>query len=848
MKKPTTKAPPAFQPLVSHFKPGKSTYQLPSATLKGKEPLKGAAAYAVSTVKNERPETATRKAEVAHFPFLSGKQVERMPPPTRATTPPPTQGQPTQPPRTPTGPRTATLPSPDLFEPLQRSPVSVRTDPDSGKMYLLLSPGRGAQPRSMEPRRKRERSGASLLGEGHGLGIYKEEEKRDLASPRGNEVSADQNDARRKRNKSTHTYPSEDRFANPFLGLSATSSPTLSSSPRFSQNNNGSACVDYIQPAPAADLVGKIRGNRSLALAPQIASLYALHAAIEHSLVVHLATMGTGGSPINHSAVDGSISIPHLITFSALRPLVEKSSGRRLASEDLSRLLWIWKMKGEKDIGLTVSTKRVIDPLRSARPILDYSVGICIRPNSSISDEDDGITDNCADSGALRVATPPRTRTLTIEEPTSPSPSPRKRSRNEAILPARTPPQSPSSRSVAQFTSPSRMGTREGAASPRRGMNIVAMWNNGIEIRKRQVRKRLIDWSLRCFVAWHREEQSRVSASIDSQERAVSHTLAKVPETPKKRKGADPVEGLGGLWTPGKSRDVDHIAGQGRVIGSLEQEQEPEIKDTNLPSFVEEWPEEFPLERVAPIPRATLPSLELESSLSTSASSSMRTLYDRVTAPPSSASTPATTTSSEKALSGPSQPMSLTERIRAKEAAKRASTAQAISACRPMGSLSSSSSNNLSSTHSTMDDYKRRSMLSRLCDISESLYMLFMRSRQPVISSKSQQLQGEQQWRLPTLPMEQVIKAIMSSSKVSLSETEASKALELLDEVAPGFVTVATVGRGKWVRLGSRLADEEEESRTGEEKDKEEGGEGEMESETLLEMVRRRIRNELDNN
>ncbi|PWN89617.1 hypothetical protein FA10DRAFT_268143 [Acaromyces ingoldii] len=810
------RAPPAFQPLVGHFKPGKPLSRHPSTTTKGKGPDAGIAVnVAVAAKEKETTTTAPEESTQTTAP----SQEETMPPPTRASTPPPTRC-PTRPPRTPTGPRTATLPSPDLFEPLQRSPVSVRTDPDSGKMFLMLSPRRSNSRAAAVKGGK-----AAMLSEGQGLGIYKATNKRST-SP--DEAGADMGrEARRKRTKSAQTYPSEDRLANPFLGFSVSSS-----SPLLSQTE-GAASIEWLEPVPAAALTRRIRGNRSLALPRHLASLYALHAAIEHSLVVHLATAGTGGSPIDESSPDGTVSIPHLITYSTLRPLVEKSSGRNLSPKDLSRLLWIWSKGGKKDIGLTMSAKRVVDPLRGTRPVLDYSLGIRIGSESFESDDEDDVP---FDEEPQRAATPPRTRSLTIDEPTSPSPSPRKKSRNGGVYPTRTPPQSPSSRSLSAF--PGRTGgTREltaGAASPKRGMNLVAMWNKGIEARKREVRKRLVDWSLRCFATWHRQ-QRHLYVSDSREEASLAGTAAGIaPQTPKKKTsgGKNAIEGYGGLWTPANSKESDHVAGQGRILGR-EQVQE---HDSALPTWIDEWPEDFPLERITPIPCASLPSLDLDLSLPASASSSLRALHNRVVAPSSSPAAPTETATTTKAAS--SQPMSLTERIRAKEAAKRATAVQTLFSRRPGIISSSTSSSSVSSP--TMDDFKRRSMLSRLCDISESLYMLFTKSRQPPT--------GGAQRRLPTLPMEQVIKAIMSSSKVSLSETEATKALDLLDEVAPGFVTVATVGRGKWVRLGSRLADQD-----GNEEGKEEVGDGAGEEEdegmgeSLLEAVRRRIRRELDN-
>ena len=133
---------------------------------------------------------------------------------------------------------------------------------------------------------------------------------------------------------------------------------------------------------------------------------------------------GTAGSTIEKDS--GTIAIPQLISFSVLRPLVERSSGRKFGKNELARLLWIWGVapasenntNQEPNIGFTISKARI----RS----LDWMLGIRIPINAS-----------------------------------------------------------PSSTSHMN-----------------REVNLIALWNNGGEDRKRIVRERMMDWCLNCLFTW----------------------------------------------------------------------------------------------------------------------------------------------------------------------------------------------------------------------------------------------------------------------------------------------------------------------------------------------------------
>ncbi|KAK0544133.1 hypothetical protein OC846_005610 [Tilletia horrida] len=144
-----------------------------------------------------------------------------------------------------------------------------------------------------------------------------------------------------------------------------------------------------------------------------------------------------------------------------------------------------------------------------------------------------------------------------------------------------------------------------------------------------------------------------------------------------------------------------------------------------------------------------------------------------------------------------------------------------------------------------MDVLKRKSLLSRLPEIADSLYMLFthaaaaqgatLSSRGPHLGqtepspslssssssstsseSLSQRASDQQDQekngisaitatpRVPVLPLSEVLTSLTRSSRTILSRVELREALSMLVEFVPGFLEIRTVGQGgaEWATLG----------------------------------------------
>lgn len=476
-----------------------------------------------------------------------------------------------------------------------------------------------------------------------------------------------------------------------------------------------------------------------LPLPTHLQSLLTLHNAVEHALVVHLATAGLGGSTVSNtvssaptcgesqSRISSAISLPGLISFAALKPLVERTSGRQFGPAEFARLTYLWTdgtassqrsqsaglQQAADDtlrsgLGFVVGRQRTLDA--AGRRKWDWSLGIEL----TVSQPERQVTPPLqvsfgAQDAAVQVPrTPPSSSSVrgarSLGSSPKSSPSPKRRNDFGALS-------SPSS--------PSR------AAVGRQSMSFLALWNNGIEERKAEVLQRLRAW---CATA------------LEAKESGLSDQ------------------------------------GQGDAATALK-ESVSALQQARSKGMLGAWPEDFDLNSVPLIPLALLPSLREKPS------PSKPQLFgsSKITkAPVTTFATPPTQPTTETQTPQSSAPMSLMERIQAKEASKKKQRASAVS------TASGADSN------AVMTSFKRRSMLSRLNDVASNLYLLFTTS--PMLTAARTN-------RLPVLPMSEVLASVAKSSKVALSAREARLALDLLQDICPGFLEVQNVAGKEWVRL-----------------------------------------------
>lgn len=638
-----TRKPPLKQPLRSHFRTQKVVGN--NVELKGiKEhttnaSFKGKGKEESNSI--ERPSTPPPRSRVSNEVGSCSSSI---------SDPPGAFFTPRTPPRTPKPrSRTSTLPDVELLDAVQRSPISVRTDPDNGKLFLLLppnSPSSNSKIANTPPSRR-------LFADE----ILSEEGKRFASTSKLDSNDQVQSQAPFKRIKRSFPEPEgeEEEAINPFIG-------GFYASPKTERATQAS----FIHPS-SSYTSGLLSASKSLPFPAHHATLLALHSAVEYALVVHLASVGTAGSTIENES--NSIAIPHLISFSNLRPLVERSSGRKFSKNELARLLWIWGVapaeqqqninrRQEANIGFTISKAKI----RS----WDWMLGIRISTNSS--------------SNQLN-----------------------------------------------------------------REVNLVALWNNGGEERKRIVRERMMDWCLNCLLTWRKSQQETESQ--------------------------DALHGLGIL-----------SESQVNVSQAKTNSAQPVNEET-----IEEWDAGFPLDRIAHIPIAQLPSLEVNSippspsQIISSPKSPRKTRLDLVR----EAHQTVIAQSEEKL----GRKLTLKERIRAKEQAN----ATALAGSKRSRDENDNDGDNFilsTSASSVAASARQKASLSRLQDVAESVYMLFVSTSASGSAT-----------RFSPHPLQDVIKAITNASKQAMGYNEAKAALHQLSSIAPGFIEVEKIGMRDWVKF-----------------------------------------------
>jgi hypothetical protein len=182
----------------------------------------------------------------------------------------------------------------------------------------------------------------------------------------------------------------------------------------------------------------------SIELPPHYASYVNLHAALERALMVHLSTEGKGGRIASAVAQafksnDDSplVSMPALITYHQLRPLIEQGGGYQFSEAHFARLVWLWADQTSASSplsGLGFVVNKTLNRSRSSgQKVSSWGLGIELK---------------------IRRTSDPGLSLVGVEPP-----------------------------------SPKR--SRSAAENARDGMSVVALWSLGAEGRKEAVRRKL---------------------------------------------------------------------------------------------------------------------------------------------------------------------------------------------------------------------------------------------------------------------------------------------------------------------------------------------------------------------
>jgi hypothetical protein len=113
-----------------------------------------------------------------------------------------------------------------------------------------------------------------------------------------------------------------------------------------SSNSNRRKAVDEFSPWKKAD-----------ALPPHLANLLALHKSFDLALSLHVATHPPVLPPLDTSSLGTheyglksiDVELEALTNYVALKPIVEKSCGKRFGLSELKRLMWLWQWNPEED-------------------------------------------------------------------------------------------------------------------------------------------------------------------------------------------------------------------------------------------------------------------------------------------------------------------------------------------------------------------------------------------------------------------------------------------------------------------------------------------------------------------
>lgn len=116
------------------------------------------------------------------------------------------------------------------------------------------------------------------------------------------------------------------------------------------------------------------------ALPPHLANLLALHKSFDLALSLHVATHPPVLPPLEPSLLQAheyglkslDVDLDALTNYVALKPMVEKSCGKRFGLSELKRLMWLWQWTGENEEQVGVASKPIMDSGNS--PFLDEDI------------------------------------------------------------------------------------------------------------------------------------------------------------------------------------------------------------------------------------------------------------------------------------------------------------------------------------------------------------------------------------------------------------------------------------------------------------------------------------------
>lgn len=291
--------------------------------------------------------------------------------------------------------------------------------------------------------------------------------------------------------------------------------------------------------------------------------------------------------------------------------------------------------------------------------------------------------------------------------------------------------------------------------SSREEMSNLAVWNNGVDQRRTEFHRRLCHLVAAAHDRW-------LEHQIPERNEPVLSPVPKPPSTPRVPTG---YRTANGLLTPTATRSGGTHAQRIRHDAPATPPASPlaDLGASKTPCTPPQsgrrpskrpmlfgWHPDFALDLVSPIPQAKLPTLHIPPP-----AAPIRTQNNAAPVP--------TTTN-----------MTLEERIRAKEQALQAA-------------------HNRPSFRTAAPTLHERSMLSRLGELADAIYLLYVSSNVPT--------QARQGRTTRILPLHEVLSSLEKSAKVAMSRAESNASVAMLMKIAPGWLERTEVGGQPWLRL-----------------------------------------------
>ena len=248
----------------------------------------------------------------------------------------------------------------------------------------------------------------------------------------------------------------------------------------------------------------------SVALPNHYLAILSLHSAVERALLLHLATDGSRACGVaamaQASAGDFTVDLPNLVSYSAIRSVVERGAGKRFGPTELGQLIWLWEggLHGPHATESSEMRESAMDGDENAKRRGGLSISV-------------GPTREMDKTTGKKVYTWGLGIVLHIKQ--------------NVQLPAfeMIGPQSPSSASGKTAISPRSPSNMGRSVEKRQGMSVMPLWSSRSDARKEEMRRRLGE----CVIKAHADfASSSLLAGSAAARKAPSFNLTSGLPTP----------------------------------------------------------------------------------------------------------------------------------------------------------------------------------------------------------------------------------------------------------------------------------------------------------------------------